>query len=250
MRRRLRRYCSGSIPKRSSWLQFKSRRDLLTRPPLRTSRKIGESPTASIETQVDWYATSQAVTRTTKCHVLRKLPVDMVIGSQHIHEYDMLAIGRAKAALLSRSDHSKGMTSSEELFSSEGRIADTRKEETIRRKREDQERDGQNRDVTEREISFDLVVARRPPPPQTHLESPNLVREATRAISPRDDPPMPIRSAPATPSSEMLTATPNSSLKEQQHEEQVAVVPGRVAELRNRFATLSTCNGLPSGARR
>lgn len=79
----------------------------------------GESAKAQSETQVDWYATNQAVTRTTKCYVLKKLPVDMVIGSKHITEYNMLAINRAEAALLFRSNRSKGMSSNKELFSSE-----------------------------------------------------------------------------------------------------------------------------------
>lgn len=59
------------------------------------------------------------MTRTTKRYVLKKLPVDVMICSKHIHEYNMLAIDRAKAALLFWSDCLKGMPSSEKLFSPE-----------------------------------------------------------------------------------------------------------------------------------
>ena len=61
------------------------------------------------QVQVEWYAINQAVTRKTLCFVMPELPVDMLIGSNHIVEYNMLAINRARAAFLTKPNFLKSM---------------------------------------------------------------------------------------------------------------------------------------------
>lgn len=58
---------------------------------------------------VEWYAINQAVTRKTLCYVMPDLPVDMLIGSNHIVEYNMLAIKCARVAFLAKPNFLKSM---------------------------------------------------------------------------------------------------------------------------------------------
>jgi hypothetical protein len=59
---------------------------------------------------VEWYAIQQAVTRMTLCYVMPELPVDMLIGSDHIVEYNILAIRCAKAAFIAKPNFLKSMS--------------------------------------------------------------------------------------------------------------------------------------------
>lgn len=73
----------------------------------------GEQIIAKDKVWVQWYAINSALTRVTKCHVMAKLPVDILIGRAHIAEYNMLAINRAKGAFPIKANISKCKSAAE-----------------------------------------------------------------------------------------------------------------------------------------